>query len=751
MIRQVKNVVQKEIKKKSQVYGLMAILLSIVLVTLIYTFGSVPTVLPPNASPSASVLSSPGATTSPNVPPSPYASPPPSSSPTTATAVSPMKTFSNYTELYDFLINNTQGGSPVRYYGGDFSSNSVTSGTMPTPSPMPMPTAAPATAQGVPGTSAVAPSAESYSPTNIQVAGVDEADVVKTDGRYIYLISNENVYVLKADPQDAKVLSKIPFNNTDLLGLFLSQDGSKLAVLGNKYEYLFYPYSGDETGLSGPTPPVPVPTIAPGMTTGPTVSTTTPSIAPVPSYYFVNDEKTFLNVYDVSNPTNPVLARNLTLTGNYFDSRMIGDYLYAVVSQPTYIVNGTVILPRIYTGGQGVAIPASSIYYTDFVDNYYTYTTFIGLNIMKDAQEAANMTIMMGGTSDMYVSPTNIYVTYPNSNWQVMPLVAQTGTPQTGMPIKIMPTTTTTAIYRISINKNELTFEANGNVTGNVLNQYSMDEYNGYFRIATNSWTSGALRTTETQQNNVYTLDMNLNVVGKLENLASGENLHAARFMGDKCYLVTFQKTDPLFVIDLSEPANPTVLGNLTIPGYSDYLHPYDEIHLIGIGKDTVEASQGSFAWYQGLKLSLFDVSNVNNPQQVANYIIGDRGTDSPVLTDPKAFLFDKATGLLVIPVEVAQVDRATTPPGPNAYGVPIWQGAYVFKLTLKDGFTLKGTVTQIQNPIDPKDYNSYWQNSNLFINRALYIGNTLYTISESKVKLNALDTLAPVAEINLG
>jgi hypothetical protein len=298
MIKQVKDMVQKEIRKKSQIYGVVAILLSIVLVALIYTLGSVPTVLPPNASPSPGVLPSPVVVTSPSIPPPPIASPPPSSSPTTATAVSPMKTFSNYTELYDFLINNTQGGSPVRYWGGDFSSNSVAPSGMPTPSPIPAPTAAPATAQAVPGSYALTtPSATSYSPTNIQVAGVDEADVVKTDGRYIYVISNESVYVLKADPQSAQVLSKIPFSNTNLLGMFISQDGSKLAVLGNKYEYLIYPYYSGGTGSSGSTPPpAPVPTTAPGIAvTSP--QTTAPSTAPfMPNYYFVNDEKTFINV-----------------------------------------------------------------------------------------------------------------------------------------------------------------------------------------------------------------------------------------------------------------------------------------------------------------------------------------------------------------------------------------------------------------------------------------------------------------------
>jgi inhibitor of cysteine peptidase len=288
-------------------------------------------------------------------------------------------------------------------------------------------------------------------------------------------------------------------------------------------------------------------------------------------------------------------------------------------------------------------------------------------------------------------------------------------------------------------------------VPGYVLNQYSMDEHSGYFRIATN-WNG------ETKMNNVYVLNMSLAIVGRLENLAKNENLHSVRFIGDKCYLVTFKKTDPLFVIDLSQPTNPRVLGELKIPGYSDYLHPYDETHLIGVGKETVEAEEGDFAWYQGLKLSLFDVSNVNNPKQLAKYVIGDRGTNSPVLTEPKAFLFDKTKNLLVIPVDLAIIDKTVQQPSPSAYGEMVWQGAYVFDLTLDGGFMLKGNVTHIDEtmPVITGDGNvvtgtaAYWYNQDYFVNRALYIGNTLYTVSNAKVVLNSLNNMAVIAEVNL-
>jgi uncharacterized secreted protein with C-terminal beta-propeller domain len=320
----------------------------------------------------------------------------------------------------------------------------------------------------------------------------------------------------------------------------------------------------------------------------------------------------------------------------------------------------------------------------------------------------------------MYVSLNNMYVTYHgwigNGN---------------------------TTIYRIGVQGTNMTAEAIGTVPGHERNQYSMDEYNGYLRIETT--TSNLSGFTQT---NVYVLNMNLSVVGKLEGLAPGENFHFARFMGDRAYFVTFESTDPLFVIDLSNATNPTVLGELRIPGYSDYLYPYDETHLIGVGKETVESGQTEvgqyFAWYQGIKISLFDVSNVTNPVQIANVTIGDRGSDSPVLNDPKAFLFDKSKNLLVIPILEAEINSSEYPGGvpPNTYGEPVWQGAYVYNVSLS-GFVFRGRVTHLENESDIYD-ETYW------VTRSLYIGDVLYTISSREVKLNSLNDLSPITEIPL-
>jgi uncharacterized secreted protein with C-terminal beta-propeller domain len=675
-----KSMVQKEVRKKTKIYGTVAVLSAIILVSMIYVLGSAPLIFPPNQTPS----------------------------------VSGMKTFSSLEELRNYINNTSQ--QSYSFFGGPLDSQYFGE-------PTPVPASASFSAST--GNTQQAPQiywtqpSESYSTTNIQVAGVDEADTVKTDGQYIYTVSTTQnigyyfggynsetsnaVYIINADPQNPQVVSKISLgNDTEPAGLFLSQDGSKLVVLASKYET--YTYGNGLLGSGGVAMPMIV--------------------------AYQADVYTYINVYDVSNKASPVLTRNFTVSGSYFDSRMIGNDVYVVVSQPAMVYNNAVTLPAIYNGKSESAIAPTSVYYTDMVQpSYYTFTSFFGINVLDDAQTPTNLTVMMGGASTMYVSQNNMYVTYPT--WT------------DGGQF--------TSIYRVSVNGTQLTFEAQGSVPGYTINQYSMDEYNSYFRIATN-WQN------ETQMNNIYVLNSNLSIVGKLEGLAQNENLYSVRFMGDRCYLVTFKQTDPFFVIDLSNPQAPKVAGELKIPGYSSYLHPYDENHVIGLG---VETNINSGVESNTLKLSLFDVTDTNNPTEIANYTVEGNYTSSTALNDPKAFLFDLQKQLLVIPVSITNYGeiylQSTQALPPSASGVSpsiistysYWQGAYVFNLNLSNGFTLKGTVTHL-NETSLNDSSTYYNSQNYWITRSLYIGNTLYTISNAEVKLNSLTDMTQIAQVNL-
>jgi uncharacterized secreted protein with C-terminal beta-propeller domain len=221
--------------------------------------------------------------------------------------------------------------------------------------------------------------------------------------------------------------------------------------------------------------------------------------------------------------------------------------------------------------------------------------------------------------------------------------------------------------------------------------------------------------------------------------------------MGKRCYLVTFRKVDPLFVIDLEEPTDPEVLGKLKIPGYSDYLHPYDENHLIGLGKEAIPADEGDFSWYQGVKLSLFDVSDVNKPKELAKYEIGERGTESYALHDHKAFLFSKSRNLLVIPITLAEIDEEQYPAGVEPYqsGDYTFQGAYVFSVSPEGGFKLKGRVSHVEDE-DVFERSGYYYYSPYSVERSLYIDDVLYTVSKAQVKMNDLEDLEEINVVEL-
>jgi inhibitor of cysteine peptidase len=700
--------VQKEINKKLPIYSLAAILLSVLLIASIYSF---------SGDLNYPILNN------------------------NYGQVSSMSTFPSYTALKDFLKTST-GSSPSDTYDSRFGISAQS------------PTAAPNLAESTVGGT----NTKDYSATNIQVSGVDEADKVKTDGNYLYMIGNNTVYILDANPQNAKVLFKIPYENAYLAGIYLNENTSKLIVLGS--QYIPYTYTN-------------------GIDVQPSFSTDL--------YPYWNSGTSFVHIYDITDKSRPTLASNFTMTGNYVNSRMIEGYIYAIVNQNAYLVNETPVLPMVKSGTVMTEIAPTNIYYTNFTDTYYSYTTFLAFNLQSLDLKPSSMTIMMGGAGTIYVSQNNIYVTYPSYTYQLLKAPIGTGDVRIG----IVPQDSfqeKTSIYRIAVSGSSMTFAAQGNVTGNVLSQYAMDENNDYFRIATTAYSYSSATGTSTQQNNVYVLDINLQTVGKLENLGTGENFHAARFMGDRCYLVTFQRTDPLFVIDLSQPTNPRLLGELIIPGYSDYLHPLDQTHLIGLGKDAV-AAEGNFAWYLGLKLSIFDVADVNNPKEIAKFNIGDRGTSSEALYEPKAFLFDSAKGLLVLPVDLYLINQTatsmingipekalpplapttsstlTTPSGgigtgsssPSTYGQFVWQGVYIFKVSLTNGFELRGNITQMDNAAalmnDPAliTRSSYqWVDYNHFITRSLYIESVLYTLSETRVQLNSLDTFEQIARIEL-
>jgi uncharacterized secreted protein with C-terminal beta-propeller domain len=427
----------------------------------------------------------------------------------------------------------------------------------------------------------------------------------------------------------------------------------------------------------------------------------------MPSYWY--QPTTFVNVYDVSDRTAPKLERELEINGTLAGSRLIEDYLYVVVNKPAIPNwNASVELPVITNNNETIPVSANEVKYSEVSATSYDFITIVAINTANSAVEPTYETFLANYASTMYVSQTNMYLAVPKYGVRIL-FGPELATNADDLRER-------TVIYRIGLDGKTVKVEAEGTVPGTVLNQFSMDEYNGYFRIATTEWdTNGTI-------NNLYVLNPKLETVGAVEGLAKGERIYSARFVEDRCYIVTYRQVDPFFAIDLSNPAAPQVMGILKIPGFSTYMHPYDENTIIGIGTE-----EGK------VKLSMFDVSNFSNPREIDKYIINSLYSYTEVGSDHKALLFDKGLDLMVFPVSMSI---------PTGRDWIYWQGAFVFNVTVEDGFVLRGTVTQ-QDDLTSTN----WQQT---IRRSLYIEDVLYTVSEKMVKMSALDTLVTLGTIQL-
>jgi uncharacterized secreted protein with C-terminal beta-propeller domain len=544
-----------------------------------------------------------------------------------------------------------------------------------------------------------------YSATNVQVEGIDEADIVKTDGRFLYIVSERKIRLIAAyPPESMATLSEIDLEGRPA-GIFIS--GDRLVTFEQTYpEWPVQYREGDVRLLMS----------------------------------FIGNVS--VKVYDISDRGVPRLLQAYKVNGLYSDSRMLGHYVYLVVSEPAMICEEEVILPRIYDCEDMTEVTAEDIsYYESSSESQHSFTTIFAIDVQDESAEPAHETFLTAASDAVFMSRDNIYIA--QTVWEGV---------EGGIIEEVRPGMEMTIVHKIHVRGLGIEYVANGEVPGRVLNQFSMDEFDGFFRISTSAseeLTVGSGRLSSVT--NLYVLDSDMNVVGALEGLAPGERMYSARFMGDRCYIVTFKKVDPLFVVDLSRPADPRVLGKLKIPGYSQYLHPFGDGFLIGIGKETVEAEEGDFAWYQGIKISLFDVRDLDNPKEVSKLVIGSRGTDSPVLYDHKALMIDEERGLLVMPVLVAEIDPSKYPDGvpPNAYGEFTWQGAYVLHVSVDDGITLLGRITHLEGNEDLIKSGFYF-GSRYSVQRALFVNDALYTLSDGRIKANDISTLGELNSLVL-
>lgn len=552
---------------------------------------------------------------------------------------------------------------------------------------------------------------DEYSSTNVQVQGVDEADIVKNDGEYIYVLKGNTVRIVEAKPAETmKEISFVEFPIEEFYPRDMYVSGDRLVVLGNYYGTIPVPYSENS------------------------------SIMP----RYSSEELSKVYVYDISDKEKVVLYRDFEIEGSTVSTRKIGDMLYLVANKYEYYyypynVSDSFQMPM-YKDSEmkeesSYVAECSDVSYFPGLRDGKRFMMVFGIPVDDKSKEVVSQIVVASG-NDVYASTKNLYVAESryDGSYRIMG--------------DIYSSEEKTVIYKFGLSSEGIDYKGNGVVPGTILNQFSMDEFGNDFRIATttNNWSS-------LSKNNVYVLDSSLKVAGKLEGLAEGERIYSVRFMGGRAYLVTFRETDPFFVIDLMDAKNPKVLGELKIPGYSDYLHPYDENHIIGFGKDTKVGDTWGSPWYQGMKLAIFDVSDVENPVEMFKEVIGDRGTDSELLNNHKALLFDKSKGILAFPISVAELSADQKNDASRSewtYGDTVFQGAYFYNISLDKGFEFKGKVSHLTDAemVDLKG--SYWYGDNM-VERVLYIGDVFYTVSKDMIKANKMSNLADVSTAKLG
>lgn len=609
---------------------------------------------------------------------------------------------------------------------------------------------------------------DDYSRTNVQVAGVDEADIIKTDGQYIYALVYNDLYIIKATPaEQARALTKLTFPSRPTE---LYVDNGLLVVIGADHQIME---------------------------------------SSVYKKFQRQSPYTFVRVFDISNPEEPKRLRDLSFEGSYRDSRLIDGRLYLIINNYENYIVGETVVPRLVDDGVILSSDcedrdkcfAPDVFYFDIPYQSYNFTSINTLDLRTEDQPVVSQSYLLSGAQNIYVSANNIFITYTQylneidvraivlkdllfdrlssseqdlllqvesldslilshseKRQKIMQIFQRFLDSKLSSERSILDTEIETAmgkkykeeaenwertlIYKFGLNDGAPVYRAKGSVPGIVLNQFSLDEDASHrLRIATTrSRNFHSFGENQESYSNLYILAADLKVLGSVENLAPGERIFSVRFMGNRAYLVTFKQVDPLFVVDLSNPQAPLVLGELKIPGFSTYLHPYDENTLIGLGRDVRTDVYGNVK-NGGIKLSLFDVTDPTSPQELDSYIAGEPGSDSLALDNHKAFLFSKDKNLLVVPASLT---------GLNSSYRPYFSGALVFSIDNKK-FNLKGEVDHSDGGRYLRA--DYWCGSSCYDNsvqRGLYIQDTLYTFSNKYLKLNRLSDLSAVQSIKL-
>lgn len=569
-----------------------------------------------------------------------------------------------------------------------------------------------------------------FSGTNLQEAGVDEADIVKSDGRYLYILSGSELKIVSA-PSDAGLeeMSTLALTDLGFSNAQLYLNGDRLIAIMQPHVF-YYPAEPGIIGGGRGEPGVGAPPSG-GVSSDPGVAVDAPdadvppgdiAIAPFPYEY---RNRTEVILLDLADRRAPAIEARWHFDGSYADSRMIDGMLHLILSQYPEIpfpMEGQTLtvddvsrfIPKYdVTFADGSTGSGEMVRFEDFYrpvqPDGYGITTVISLDTNTVADAFSSLAIM-ADPGTIYSSRAALYLTD----------AAFGG---------FCEYRETLDIHKFTFTDRGLEYAASGSVEGRLVNQFALSEHDGALRVAVTTGQPWAWDGS-TSQNHVFVLQQNgdqLTVSGAVRDLAAGEQIYAARFVGDRGFLVTFRQIDPLFTLDLSDPAAPQLVGELKVPGFSQYIHPLDDDHLLTFGRAATEEGV-----VQALQLSLFDVSDFANPRLITAKSLGGRGSYSEAEFNHKAFNYYPEQGLLAIPVQLYDYGDIFVD---FDYGGPAFAGVQFYRIDPaagEAGIELRGQISTAAE--GPGGFAQYYGWS-----RGLFIGNRAYAVTELEVKSSAI------------
>jgi hypothetical protein len=567
-------------------------------------------------------------------------------------------------------------------------------------------------------------SAQLTSKTNVQVAGVDEPDMVKTDGRYVYIVANGVLRIIEALTAKPVSVKRIPGYASDMV-----VEGDRLVVFassGEGHERCTYGYDCEIGG---------------------------------------DGTSTTILTYDVKDRTNPRQIRTIGLTGSLMTARRIGPTVHAVVAdgdsatdgistwpddigrcgtredvvqkkffalraQNERILRAATSLPSITDRGATKELCMGLL--ESRFDTSHTFTTVVSFD-MFDATRPATTSTIRSRPGTVYASNDALYVATHRRKRDSLRWYASEGGSEEVTEIHK---------FRLGARPGDTRYLGSGTTQGHVLNTFAMDERGGDLRIATSV---GRVPSPNAESQVVVlrqNADGNLARVGALLHLAKGEDLRAIRYDDDRAYLVTFKKTDPLFVVDLADATRPKVLGELKIPGFSTYIHRIDRTHLLSVGFDAND--HRDFATFDGVLLQLFDVTNPVEPKLLHRQKLGVRGSASSATSEHHAFNYLQERGLLALPLTECSGG------GDGVAGSEVaFAGLALFRVSNENGFERLGGVEHSKRRAH---CGQWWSRGTSDVKRSVFVDDLVYSMATDRLKVQRMGALGKdVADIPLG